>query len=223
MSFYRYSEPEKRILLTGTTTVGIKCVDGVVLATDRRVTSGYFIAHKHAKKIWKIDDHVAATMSGAVADVQKILDRLTTQANYYKLTTRRPISVRALASLASLLLFNARPYIYLAHIILAGVDDEGPQIYTVDWFGTVTEERDYIATGSGSPTALGVLEDRYYPGITVKEAIEVAIRAVYSAMRRDPGSGEGIDVAYITREEGYRELTDEEVRKYLERSRRVES
>ncbi len=209
-----------RILKTGTTTVGIKCREGIVLATDRRVTSGYYIAHKKGKKIWKIDDHAAATMSGAVADTQKILDRLTAESRYYRLVNRRPISIKSLASLASLLLFSARPSILLSHIIIAGIDDMGPQIYTVDWFGTVTEEKDYIATGSGSPTALGVLEDQYSPDIGIKEAIELAIRAVYSAMRRDPGSGEGVDVAYISYDRGYVELSDSEIEEFIRRMKR---
>ncbi len=82
-------------LMTGTTTVGIVVNDGVVLATDRRVTAGYYIAHrKKGVKIWKIDNHVAATMSGAVADLQKVLDALTTTAMQYKVETGKPISIR---------------------------------------------------------------------------------------------------------------------------------
>lgn len=64
-----------------TTTVGIAVKDGVVLATDKRVTAGYYIAHKRGEKIWKIDDHVAATMSGGVADLQSVLSFLTLRAH----------------------------------------------------------------------------------------------------------------------------------------------
>ena len=61
------------LLHKGTTTVGVVCKDGIVLATDTRVTMGYFIAHKRGKKMHKIDDHLAMTMAGVVADAQAVL------------------------------------------------------------------------------------------------------------------------------------------------------
>ena len=190
----------------GTTTVGIVINDGVVLATDRRVTAGYYIAHKRGKKIWKIDDHVASTMSGAVADVQKILDILTRLAHRYKIETGLPIPIKTLANYAALILFSSRPYIYIAHMIIGGVDSiEGPILYSLDWFGTMVRETEFTATGSGSQVAFGVLEDGYRKDLTIEEAIKLATRAVRAAMRRDPGSGEGIDVVVITRK-GYEEI-----------------
>ncbi len=202
-------------LLTGTTTVGIVTREGVVLATDRRATAGYFIAHKNVKKIWKIDSHVAATMSGAVADVQYLLEVLTRFAHMSKIETGRPVSIRALASYASLVLFSSRPLILIAHVIVGGVDpDEGPILYTLDWFGTLTREDKYTATGSGSPIAFGVLEDGYRENMSIEDAVRLAVRAVKAAIMRDPGSGEGITVAIVTKE-GYRELSDSEIASLL--------
>ena len=194
-------------LMTGTTTVGIVVNDGVVLATDRRVTAGYYIAHrKKGVKIWKIDNHVAATMSGAVADLQKVLDSLTAVAIQHKIETGKPISIRALANYASLIVFSSRPFIYLVHMILGGWDpDEGPVIYMLDFFGTLTRETEFMATGSGSPTAFGVLQDGYRKDMGIEDAIRLAVRAVRSAIYHDPGSGEGIDVVVITKD-GYREV-----------------
>ncbi|MCG2863119.1 MAG: proteasome subunit beta [Vulcanisaeta sp.] len=194
-------------LMTGTTTVGIVVNDGVVLATDRRVTAGYYIAHRRrGVKIWKIDNHVAATMSGAVADLQKVLDSLTAVAIQHKIETGKPISIRALANYASLIVFSSRPFIYLVHMILGGWDpDEGPVIYMLDFFGTLTRETEFMATGSGSPTAFGVLQDGYRKDMGIEDAIKLAVRAVRSAIYHDPGSGEGIDVVVITKD-GYREV-----------------
>ncbi len=190
-----------RALVTGTTTVGLAVRDGVVLATDRRVTAGYYIAHKRGKKIWKIDDHVAATMSGAVADVQKLLDGLTRFAQLYKIDAGRPVSIRALASYASLILFSSRPFIYIVHLIIGGYDqEEGSVLYVLDWFGSVIKETQFAATGSGSSVAFGVLEDGYRPDLSIEDAINLAVRAVRTAIMRDPGSGNGIDVMAMTRD-----------------------
>ena len=203
-------------LMTGTTTVGIVVNDGVILATDRRVTAGYYIAHRRkGVKIWKIDNHVAATMSGAVADLQKVLDALTATAMQYKVETGKPISIRALANYASLIVFSSRPFIYLVHMIFGGWDpDEGPVIYMLDFFGTLTRETEFMATGSGSPTAFGVLEDGYRKDMSIEDAVKLAVRAVRSAIYHDPGSGEGIDVVTITKE-GYKEVDAEPYLKEL--------
>ncbi len=200
-------EGRLNILRTGTTTVGIVTKEGVVLATDRRVTAGYYIAHKRGKKIWKIDEHAAATMSGAVADVQMILNELTRLAIDYKVQHNAPIPIRSLANYASVIMFYSRPIIYIAHMIIGGVDrEEGPILYAVDWYGSFTREDRFMATGSGSPTAFGVLEDGYRDGMNLDDAIKLAVRAVRAAMLHDPGSGEGVDVVTITRDAGYREI-----------------
>lgn len=200
--------------LKGTTTIGITCTDGVVLATDRRVTSGYYIAHKRGKKIYIIDKHVAATVAGVVADAQKLVDQLSAEARLYRIENNRPMNVKAIATLASNILLRARPSILIVQILLGGVDEsEGATLYNIDWFGTITKEK-FTATGSGYSVAIGVLEEGYHDGITVNEAIPLAIRAVHSAMLRDTGSGEGIDVAVITKE-GCKLLSDNEVKRYL--------
>ncbi|AAL63041.1 archaeal proteasome endopeptidase complex subunit beta [Pyrobaculum aerophilum] len=189
-----------------TTTVGIAVKDGVVLATDKRVTAGYYIAHKRGEKIWKIDDHVAATMSGGVADLQSVLSFLTLRAHEYKIEYKRPIPISALVNYMSLILFYSRPYIYIVHSIIGGVDEEeGAVLYMVDWLGTVTKEK-YIATGSGSPYAKGALEVGYREDMTLEDAVDLAIKAVKAAIRNDPGSGEGIDVVVITRKEGFKRV-----------------
>lgn len=193
----------------GTTTVGVVCRDGVILATDRRVTSGLYIAHKRGRKIYKIDDNKAATMAGLVADAQMIMDYLRANINLAKVTRRAPLSTRAVATLASNILFSARWYPYVVQFIVAGKDEDGPKLYQLDWFGALTEEK-YIATGSGTPYAIGVIETFYDEGKTAAELLPVVIKAVKAALSRDPGSGEGID-AVVVSDGGVRELSDREV------------
>lgn len=195
-----------------TTTVGVVTAEGVVLATDRRVTSGFYVAHKRARKIWKIDDHIAATMSGGVADLQHLLDVLTAEARAYRVDMGKPVPVRSIANMASLILFQARPSVLIVHVIIGGWDqEEGPVMYMLDWLGSLTKEPKFIATGSGSPYALGVLEAGYREDLSISDAVDLAIRAVRAAASRDPGSGEGVDVVAISRE-GYREIFSAEAK-----------
>ena len=189
-----------------TTTVGIVGRDFVVLATDRRVTAGHYVAHKHIRKMAKIDEHIVMTMSGGVADLQYISNVLTLMAKRYRIETGKPISVRSIANYMSTILFYSRPIIYVVHSIVGGYSEsEGAVMYHVDWFGTVTEERRYIVTGSGSPYAAGVLEAGYREDMALDDAVKLAVNAVLAAAAHDPGSGEGVDVLAVT-PQGTREV-----------------
>ena len=209
-------EIPKKLAMKGTTTIGVVCKNGVILSSDTRVTMGYFVAHKRGKKIHKIDDHLAMTIAGTVADAQWTVDILKANAQLYKLTNHRKMPVSAAARLIANLLFSSRYYPLLTQVLIGGVDDTGPHVYSLDPLGSLTEEK-CVATGSGSPIAYGVLEDQYREDATVEELLPIVVRAVHSAMRRDAASGDSFDVAIID-ESGFRELSDEEKKKILEGS-----
>jgi proteasome beta subunit len=205
-----------KYVLTGTTTMGLVCRDGIVLGTDTRATLGTFIAHKRAKKVYQIDDHVAMTIAGGVADAQSVVETLRANAKLYKYEKGLAMPISAIARLAANLLFSARYYPFILQSIIGGMDDEGTHIFALDPLGSVTEEK-YVSTGSGSPVAYGVLEPGYKEGMSVNEAIPLVVRAVNSAMKRDSASGDSFDVAVISKE-GYRELDEDEKKKVLAQS-----
>ena len=197
-----------KYVLTGTTTMGVVCRDGIVMGTDTRATMGTFVAHKKAKKVYPIDEHVAMTIAGGVADAQSVVEVLRANSKLYKYEKGLPIPISAVARLAANVLFSARYYPFILQSIIGGVDDQGPHIFALDPLGSVTEEK-CVSTGSGSPIAYGVLEPGYKEGMSVKEAIPLVVRAVNSAMKRDSASGDSFDVAIISKE-GYRELSEDE-------------
>jgi len=202
-----------RLVLKGTTTIGVVCKDGVILASDTRVTMGLYVAHKHGKKIYKIDDHLAMTIAGSLADAQRTVDILTANAQLYRLNINRPLPVSSAARLIANLLFSVRYAPLLTQVLIGGVDVTGPHIFSLDPFGSLTEEK-CVATGSGSPIAYGVLEDKFRENLSVKEFLPTIVKAVSSAMKRDAASGDSFNVAVID-ERGYQELTDEEKEKLL--------
>jgi len=206
-------EPIDRLALKGTTTIGVVCRDGVILSSDTRVTMGYFVAHKKGKKIYQVDNHLAMTISGTVADAQRTVEVLKINAQLYKLNTGRPMPVNSAARLVANLLFSARFAPLATQVLLGGVDDTGAHVFSLDPFGSLTEEK-CVATGSGSPIAYGVLEDKYKEDATIKDVLSVVVRAVDSAMKRDAASGDSFDVAVID-EKGYRELSDKEKKSIL--------
>jgi len=118
--------------------------------------------------------------------------------------------VQAASTLLSNILHGNRMFPFYVQLLIGGVDENGPVIFSVDAVGGSGKEDGIVATGSGSPMAYGVLEDRYTLGMDERTAIELAIRALRSAIKRDAGSGEGIAVVVIT-QESYHELSDEEI------------
>ena len=203
-------EGQEPLMKTGTTTVGLVFRDGVVLAADRKVSAGIYVAHKAGKKILPIDRHAVVTIAGVVADAQAIVDVLRANATLYRISNRMPMPIRAIATLASNILFGSRLFPYVVEINVAGYDSGGPALYTVDLLGSLTSEK-YIARGSGSPMALGVLEKEYRPDLTEEEAVKLAVIAVKSAIKWDPFSGEGIDLVVVT-SDGYRYVGDEKIK-----------
>jgi proteasome beta subunit len=202
----------EKLALKGTTTVGVVCTDGVILSSDTRVTMGYFVAHKQGKKIYQIDDHIAITISGGVADAQYVVEVLKVNAKLYKLNNGRPMPIKAASRLVGNVLFSARGGL-MAQILVGGVDSTGPHVFSLDPFGSLIEET-CVATGSGSPVAYGVLEDKYKEGSEIKDMLPVVVRAVDSAMKRDIASGDNYDIALITKD-GYRALSTEEKKEIL--------
>jgi proteasome beta subunit len=200
-------ENVEKLALKGTTTVGVVCTDGVILSSDTRVTMGYFVAHKTGKKIYQIDDQIGLTISGGVADAQYVVEVLKVNAKLYKLNNGRPMPIKSAARLVSNVLFSARGGL-LAQILVGGFDSTGSHVFSLDPLGSLVEEK-YVATGSGSPIAYGVLEDKYEEESTIKEMLPVVVRAVDSAMKRDIASGNNYEIAIISKQ-GYRSLDNKE-------------
>jgi len=198
---------------TGTTTLGMVCKEGVVIATEKRATMGTLIAHKATKKLYKIDSHLALATAGLVGDLQVLARYLNAEANLYRLKREMKMPVKSAATLMSNILNQRKFYPYYVQLILGGYDDTGGHVYSLDAAGGTIPDK-YTAAGSGSPYVFGVLEDTYKDNLTIEEGIDIAVRAITAAMNRDSASGGMIDVAVIT-EEGFKEIPEEEIKKRM--------
>jgi len=207
------AEAEKAKKMKGTTTVGIVCSDGIVFAADRRATMGYFIANKETQKIFEIDRHLAMTVAGGVGDAQMLARLLQAESNLYRLDKKKPIPVVAATTLLANILNQYRFAPFYVQLLVGGVDDK-PRIYNLDAVGGVTDEK-FVSTGSGSLTAYGYLEDHFREGRPVKENLRVAAKAVSIAIKRDAGTGEGVDLVSVTKA-GFKRYAKDEVQEILE-------
>jgi proteasome beta subunit len=203
---------QKEAKQTGTTTVGLVCKDGVVLASDRRATMGYLIASKDIDKVYALTDSIAMTIAGGVGDAQTLVRWMTAELKLYGLKHEKPATVEAAATLLANILTQYKFYPFFVQLLIGGMD-ERPRLFSVDMLGGVTEEK-LTSTGSGSPIAYGVLEELYREDKDVHTNLAIAAKAVSAAMKRDAASGERVDLTMITKA-GFKRLTKEEVYKLL--------
>ena len=192
---------------TGTSTVGITFDGGVVVGADHRATMGHFIANKSVKKLSKISNNVALTTAGLVGHAQSLSRTLAAELRLYELKRNASMTVRGAATLTANILVGRPHYVQL---LIVGTDEDGPSVYSIDSAGGSIPDV-YCATGSGSPFMYGVLEDQYKDGMSRNQALKVAAKALLASAQRDAASGNGMDLAVITKEAGYQQLTEKEV------------
>jgi proteasome beta subunit len=210
---YAVTAKDEERLLKGTTTIGIVAKDGVVLATERRATAGTMIANKSTNQLFKIDQNIGMTVAGLVGDAQVLGRYLRAEVALYRLRRSAPLSTEGAATLLANILSGNRMFPYYAWLILGGVDGKGGHVYSVDPAGGSIEDR-YVSVGSGSTFAYGVLEEVYSRDITVTDGVDLALRGLTVAMKRDSASGDGYIVHTITSKE-YREFSEDEINKRL--------
>lgn len=206
---------EDKLIKTGTTTLGMVCKEGVVIATETRATMGNLIAHKGTKKLYKIDEHMALATAGLVGDLQVLARYLNAEANLYRLKRDEKMTVKSAATLMSNILNQRKFMPYYVQLILGGYDTSGGHVYSLDAAGGAIPDN-YTSGGSGSPFVYGVLEDLYKDGITIDEGIDLAIRAVAAAKNRDSASGGMTNVATITKD-GFKVVPQDEIKKRMEK------
>lgn len=187
---------------TGTTTIALKCKDGIVLAADKRATAGNLVANKWVDKIFPIEDYMALTTAGTVSDVQLLLKLIKAEIRLKKLRTNKKVSVKEAANLlAGMVYSNIRKMSMIpgiSHFLFAGSDHTGLHIYDIYPDGSISESDNYLASGSGSVFAYGVLETLYKEGLSSQEGKSLAIKSLNAALQRDSASGNGIDLVLIT-------------------------
>jgi len=216
---------EKHIRKTGTTTIGIVCKDGVVLAADKRGTfaSGggvAYIAGTKEEKIQKINDRMIVTIAGNASDLQKVIKLTRAELKLKELKSKKSPSIKESANLFSTIVYqNIRqfsPIMGITHFLLAGFDQEEFALYNIFPDGYVQRIDDYSATGSGMMQSDTILDSAFKKGMNLQEGIALAVSCINAAMKRDPGTGAGIDVYVVTKDKITHEIGKEVKIEYLD-------
>ncbi|MGA2911921.1 MAG: archaeal proteasome endopeptidase complex subunit alpha [Methanoregula sp.] len=201
----------------GTTAVGIKAKDGVVLIVDKRVSSKLLEASS-IEKIFKIDEHIGVASSGLVGDARALVDRARIECQINRVSYDEPIEVEALAKklcdhMQTLTQYGGiRPY--GTALLIAGVSDGECRLFETDPSGTLLE---YKATGIGigRPAAMKVFEEEYTPESEVKDVILLGLKALHSATE-GKFDVDTVEIGVISRQNPvFRKMSKEEVASFV--------
>ena len=202
----------------GTTAVGIKCNDGLVLIVDKRVSSRLLEASS-IEKIFKIDEHIGVASSGLVGDARALVDRARVESQINRVTYDEKIDVETLAKklcdhMQTYTQFGgARPY--GTALLIAGISDGELRLFETDPSGTLLE---YKATGIGigRNAVMKVFEEEYNPESPMKDCIMLGIKALHDATegKFDVNT---VEIGIIETENPvFRKMSKEEVASFVE-------
>ncbi len=218
-SQYKMDEDlKKHIRKTGTTTIGVVCKEGIVLAADKRGTFGgndgvSYIAGGEEEKIQKVNDRVIVTIAGVASDLQKVIKLTRAELKLKELKSKQLPTIKESANLFSTIVYqNIRqfsPIPGITHFLLAGYDEEQCGLYNIFPDGYVQEIKSYSATGSGMIQCNPILDSEFKEGMTLQEGMALAMKCISAAMKRDPGTGAGIDIYIVDKESIKHELKQE--------------
>ena len=202
----------------GTTSIGVKSSEGIVLAVDKRTTSS-LVEASSIEKIFKIDEHIGAATSGLVADARALVERARVEAQINKITYSEPIRVASLAKklcdMLQLYTQNGGVRPFGSALIIGGVYEDKCRLFETDPSGALIEYK-ATAIGSGRSAAMDIFEEKYEDDITLEGAIHLAITAINEATDHDTTSN-NVEIAVIKKDDGkYVKLSSEEVQNYID-------
>jgi len=186
---------------TGTTIVGTVFKDGVVVGADSRATAGELIADKHCMKLHKLTDSIYACGAGTAADLDQVCNMVSSNLKLQELNTGRKARVIAALRIGKQHLFRYQGYVG-AYLVIGGVDHYGPHLYSCHAHGSTSMDP-FMADGSGSLAALGVLERKFKLDMNEEEAIELVKDALVAGIHADLSSGNSLRYC-VLRKDGAR-------------------
>lgn len=177
-----------------TTCVALRFADGVVMAGDRRATSGNLISHRGMEKVVQSDRFSGVAIAGAAGPAMEMIKLFALQLEHYEKVEGSPLSLEGKANQLSMMVRSNLPAAMQGMVVVplfAGYDDRRHtgRLWSFDVTGGRYEESDFAATGSGSLHAGTVVKVGYRDAMSADEAIDLACTALWEAADADSATG----------------------------------
>ncbi len=206
---------EKTVRL-GTASIGLNCIDGVLIVSDKGKKDSLIISES-AEKIYEIDDHIMSTAAGIISDARILINHLRVIAQQHKVTYDSPIDVESTIKEISDIQqqYTQHPGVrpFGVALIVAGIDGKKPKLYTSDITGNYYEYN-AVAIGENDEKIKEMLRKEYRKDVKIEDGIKLCFK-IFKKVLAEKFDAERFNVAYIKTEESkFRKLIKEEVKKY---------
>ncbi|MEE8168264.1 MAG: archaeal proteasome endopeptidase complex subunit alpha [Candidatus Hydrothermarchaeales archaeon] len=206
----------------GTTSLGIRYADGVLLAVDKRIASK-LVEARSIEKIFQIDENIAAATSGLVADSRVLVDRARVEAQSNRILYNEPIDIEMLAKkicdFKQLYTQHGGVRPFGISLLIVGVNEK-PRLFETDPSGALIEYK-ATAIGAGRSTAMEIFEEKYTEGMSRDEAIQLAL-GVMNEVTEGKVSEETVEIAIVElKTKEFKKFSSEEVKKYFSQMPKV--
>ena len=216
------------MLTHGTTVLGMKFRDGVIIAGDRMATEGYQVSARRIDKVYKVDEHSAVAIAGAAGPCIELARLFQTELEHYEKLEGTGLTTDGKANKLGQMVKGNLPMAMQGLVIIpifAGYDlkrNEG-RIFKYDIAGGRYEETDYYSTGSGGKDARTTMKKLFRPQMSETDAVGLVLEALYDASEEDIGTG-GPDLVRgiyptvkVLTARGIAEIDDARIRQVYER------
>jgi proteasome alpha subunit len=204
----------------GTTTVGLKFKNGVVLIVDKRIASR-LMEPKSIEKIFKIDGHVGCATSGLVADARILVDQARVIAQINKITYDEEMSVEELVKRICDYKQNYTQYggvrPFGTALFVAGVDDQGEHLFETDPSGALVSYK-AGSIGAGRNAVMEVFEEDYQEGMDMQTAVLLGLKALKKATEEEKLNPKAVEIGVVVRGETFRRMDESEVEDLIEKA-----
>ncbi len=203
----------------GTTTVGVKSKDGVVLIVDKRIASR-LIEPDSIEKIFTIDDHIGCATSGLVADARALIDRARLDAQINEITYNEKIQIKTLVKRICdfkqtyTQYGGVRPF--GTALLIAGVDESGPRLFSTDPSGALMEYK-ASSEGAGRTGAMAYFEEHFKEDMTLDEATDMGIKALHKGTEGKLNP-DAIEIGIVQKDIKFHILPPEEAKAYISKA-----
>lgn len=188
------SGPHPLEITHGTTVVAMRYPDGVVMAGDRRATSGNVISHRDMEKVYPADRHSGVAIAGAAGPAMEMVRLFQLQLEHYEKVEGQELSLEGKANQLSTMVRQNLPMAMQGLVVVplfAGYDlrRQTGRLFQFDVTGGRYEETNYASTGSGSIYAGTVIKLGYQDDHSRDEAVDLALNALFQAADEDSATG----------------------------------
>ena len=200
----------------GTTTIGLKFKDGVILLVDKRVPSR-LVEPRPIEKIYDVDEHIGCATSGLVADARILVDQARKDAQIHRITYGENINIEGLVKKICDYKQNftqyggARPF--GTALLMGGVDELGVHLFETDPSGALVAYK-AGCIGSGRPVVMDMFEKEFQDGMKFEDAIVLGPKAL-GAASDDKLSSSTVEVGVVEKGRKFRRLDEKELDKFI--------